>query len=222
MGYNVKVTNVTKVLDRLAQTYPGKGAVELDDPFQVLFATIISQRNRDELTEVVATRLFKKYPDVNSLAEADPKEIAKLIYPTGFYQVKGIKIVAAAKAIKERFDGQIPKTMEKLLSLPGVGRKTANCVLTFGYKLPAIVVDTHVFRITQRLGWISAQNAEEAEFKLQKIVPKKWWADLNRVIVQHGRAICKPVGPRCTECPILAYCPFGQSRIEFLQRRLTK
>ena len=206
--------NITKVLDILEKTYLGKGAVELDDPFKVLFATIISQRNKDELTEVVAARLFNNYPNVNSLAASDAGEIAKLIYPTGFYNEKAKNIVAVAKIIKEQFNRRIPNKMDELLTLPGVGRKTANCVLAFGYKLPAIVVDTHVFRITQRLGWIRAKTPEEAEFKLQKIVPKSFWADLNRVIVQHGRAICRPIGPKCSVCPILAYCPFGQTRLK--------
>ena len=206
--------NITKVLDILEKTYLGKGAVELDDPFKVLFATIISQRNKDELTEVVAARLFNNYPNVNSLAASDAGEIAKLIYPTGFYNEKAKNIVAVAKIIKEQFNRRIPNKMDELLTLPGVGRKTANCVLAFGYKLPAIVVDTHVFRITQRLGWIRAKTPEEAEFKLQKIVPKSFWADLNRVIVQHGRAICRPIGPKCSICPILAYCPFGQTRLK--------
>lgn len=208
------MTELTKVLDILAETYPGKGAVELDDPFKVLFATIISQRNKDELTEIVAKRLFNKYPDVSSLTETTPEEIAETIYPAGFYKVKAENIVATAKILKRRFAGKVPSTMEELLTLPGVGRKTANCVLAFGYKLPAIVVDTHVFRITQRLGWIKSKTPEEAEFKLQKIVPKNWWADLNRVIVQHGRALCKPIGPKCTQCPILIYCPFGQAKVK--------
>src|SRR3990167_8185227 len=183
--------NITKVLDILEKTYLGKGAVELDDPFKVLFATIISQRNKDELTEVVAARLFNNYPNVNSLAASDAGEIAKLIYPTGFYNEKAKNIVAVAKIIKEQFNRRIPNKMDELLTLPGVGRKTANCVLAFGYKLPAIVVDTHVFRITQRLGWITAKTPEEAEFKLQKVVPKSRWAQLNTLIVQHGRAICR-------------------------------
>ena len=206
--------NITKVLDILEKTYLGKGAVELDDPFKVLFATIISQRNKDELTEVVAARLFNNYPNVNSLAASDAGEIAKLIYPTGFYNEKAKNIVAVAKIIKEQFNRRIPNKMDELLTLPGVGRKTANCVLAFGYKLPAIVVDTHVFRITQRLGWITAKTPEEAEFKLQKVVPKSRWAQLNTLIVQHGRAICRPIGPKCSICPILAYCPFGQTRLK--------
>ena len=206
--------NITKVLDILEKTYLGKGAVELDDPFKVLFATIISQRNKDELTEVVAARLFNNYPNVNSLAASDAGEIAKLIYPTGFYNEKAKNIVAVAKIIKEQFNRRIPNKMDELLTLPGGGRKTANCVLAFGYKLPAIVVDTHVFRITQRLGWITAKTPEEAEFKLQKVVPKSRWAQLNTLIVQHGRAICRPIGPKCSICPILAYCPFGQTRLK--------
>jgi endonuclease-3 len=186
--------------------------VELEEPFKVLFATIISQRNRDELTEVVASRLFKKYPNITSLANASEKELSSLLYPTGFYREKAKKIILTAKIIKEKFNGVVPNTKEELLTLPGVGRKTANCVLAFGYKIPAIIVDTHVFRITQRLGWLKAKNPEVAEKKLEKIVPKSYWLDINRVIVQHGRNVCKPIGPKCLICPILNYCKFGQKK----------
>lgn len=212
------MNNITKTLDILEKTYPGKGAVELETPFKVLFATIISQRNRDELTEIVAARLFQSYPDINSLAKADSKIIAKLIYPTGFYKNKALTIVRTAKVIKEKFGGIIPQTMAELLTLPGVGRKTANCVLAFGYQIPAIVVDTHVFRISQRLGWLTAKTPDEAEIKLEKIVPKSYWLDINRVVVQHGRAVCRPVGPKCGECPVLNYCPFGLNRLESLSK----
>lgn len=203
---------IPKVLDILLQTYPGKGAVELNNPFKVLFATIISQRNKDELTEVVSKRLFNKYPDVNSLTIAKEQELRQLIYPTGFYRQKAKKIIATAKIIEEEFAGRIPRTRDELLTLPGVGRKTANCVLTFGYKIPAIVVDTHVFRIVHRLDWLNANVPIEAEIKLERIVPKKYWLDINRVIVQHGRKICRPVGPKCLDCPIITYCLFGQKK----------
>lgn len=201
--------NVSRTLDVLLKTYPGKGAVELEDPFKVLFATIVSQRNRDELTKVVAARLFENYPDVDSLAEAAPSAIAQLIYPAGFYNQKAKRIVQIAKILQEKFSGRIPDNMTDLLTLPGVGRKTANCVLAFGYKIPAIVVDTHVFRVPQRLGWLRAKNVNEAEASLEKLVPKRYWLDINRVIVQHGKAICRPVGPKCQDCPILSYCEFG-------------
>lgn len=203
---------ISKTLDILLKTYPGKGAVELSSPFKVLFATIISQRNKDELTEVVAKRLFSKYPDIRSLVNAKTDEIAKLIYPTGFYNQKSIRIIETAKAIESEFNGNIPNTIEELLTLPGVGRKTANCVLAFGYKIPAIVVDTHVFRITQRFGWLKAKTVDESEIKLEKIVPKKYWLDINRVVVQHGRSICRPIGPKCEKCPVLEYCEFGKKK----------
>lgn len=207
---------ISKVLDILRKTYPGKGAVEFSDPFKVLFATIISQRNRDELTEIVARRLFKKYPNVNSLANAKIEDIAQLIYPSGFYNQKAKVMIEAAQSIRDKFKGKVPANMAELLSLPGVGRKTANCVLAYGYGIPAIVVDTHVFRISQRLGWLVAKTPDEAEEKLEQIVPKKYWLTINSVIVQHGRTLCKPIGPKCSTCPVLVYCPFGQNRLKRL------
>ncbi len=203
---------ISQTLEILLKNYPGKGAIELDNPFKVLFATIISQRNKDELTARVAKRLFSKYPDIVSLANAKTTELAKLLYPSGFYNQKAVKMVQTAKLIKKDFAGKIPANMPDLLTLPGVGRKTANCVLAFGYKIPAIVVDTHVFRITQRLGWLKAKNVDESEAKLEKIVPKKYWLDINRVIVQHGRSICRPLGPKCEKCPVLEYCEFGKRK----------
>lgn len=207
------MNRISSTLEVLLKTYPGKGAIELDEPFKVLFATIISQRNKDELTEVVAKRLFSKYPNADSLANTQAKKVAKLLYPSGFYNQKASSIIKTAKIICEKFQGRVPSNINDLLSLPGVGRKTANCVLAFGYKIPAIVVDTHVFRITQRLGWLKAQTPEESEKSLEKIVPKIYWLDINRVIVQHGRAVCKPIGPRCDSCPILTFCDYGKKKI---------
>jgi endonuclease-3 len=206
-------TIISETLEILLKTYAGKGAVELDDPFRVLFATIISQRNRDELTEIAAKNLFSTYSNIDQLAKADKETVSKLIYPTGFYQQKAQRIIKVAQIIKESFSGQVPADMDSLLTLPGVCRKTANCVLAFGYQIPAIVVDTHVFRITQRFGWLRAKTPEESEQKLEKIVPKKYWLDINRVIVQHGRAICKPIGPKCQVCPVQKYCDFGKKKM---------
>ena len=205
---------INQTLDILLRQYKGKGAIELSDPFKVLFATIVSQRNKDELTEVVAKRLFEKYPDILTLAKADETQLAQVIYPAGFYRQKAKKIIATAKLLKERFNGIVPSTIGELLTLPGVGRKTANCVLAFGYQIPAIVVDTHVFRITQRLGWLIAKNPEETELKLEKLVPKRYWLDINRVIVKHGRTLCKPIGPKCQICPVLNYCKFGKNKLK--------
>ncbi|MEX0616826.1 MAG: endonuclease III [Candidatus Woykebacteria bacterium] len=210
-----KTNSINKVLNILQKTYAGqKGAVELGDPYKVLFATIISQRNKDELTEIVAARLFKKYPSVESLSKADTTDLAKIIYPSGFYNTKGRVMVEAAKEIADRFAENIPNRVEELTSLPGVGRKTANCVLVYGYNLPAIIVDTHVHRISQRLGWLKSKNPEETEVKLGRIVPKKYWKIINTVMVKHGKSICLPIGPKCHICPILNYCPYGQNRVK--------
>ena len=209
--------SVPAVLDILQKTYLGqKGAVELGNPYKVLFATIISQRNKDELTEKVSAKLFKKYPTIRDLATAKPKEVSKTIYPSGFYNVKGRFMVAAAKEIVEKYSAKIPNNLDALTGLPGVGRKTANCVLVYGYGQPEIVVDTHVHRISQRLGWIQSKNPTETESKLAKVVPKKYWKTINTLFVKHGKTLCLPVGPRCWDCPVLLYCPFGNSRVKSL------
>jgi len=206
--------NIAKILGILQKTYVGqKGAVELKDPYKVLFATIVSQRNRDELTEIVSKRLFKKYPNVKSLSRAEAKDVAKTIYPTGFYNIKGKLMIETAKIIIRKYNGVIPKDIDQLTSLPGVGRKTANCVLVYGYNLPAVIVDTHVHRISQRLGWLKSKSPEETEKKLIKIVPKKYWKTINTLMVKHGKTLCLPVGPKCWDCPVLKYCPFGQNRV---------
>ncbi len=212
-----KIKIITKVSDILQKTYFGqKGAVELGDPYKVLFSTIISQRNKDELTEVVSRRLFRRYKDVKALAKANPKQVAETIYPAGFYNVKGKVMVEAARKIVHRFEGCVPDRIVDLISLPGVGRKTANCVLVYGYNLPAIIVDTHVHRISQRLGWLKSKSPEETEKKLIKIVPKKYWKIINTVMVKHGKTICLPVGPKCWDCPVLDYCPYGLERAKKL------
>lgn len=214
------MSQIPETMEVLQKEYAGKkGSVELGDPYKVLFATIISQRNKDELTKVSADRLFTKYPNVQALAKANPKEVAKTIYPTGFYNVKGKVMTDTAKKIRDQFDSQVPKRLVDLVLLPGVGKKTANCVLVYGYGLPAIIVDTHVHRISQRLGWVRSKTPDETESKLEKVLPKKYWKTINTVMVTHGKTICLPLGPKCWECPVLNLCPYGQVRVKKLGLR---
>lgn len=214
------MNSISEILETLQKEYAGqKGAVEFSDPYKVLFATIISQRNKDELTEKVAQKLFQIYPTTEKLSQATPKQIAKTIYPTGFYNVKGKIMVASAKKIMQKYNGKVPKDIPNLTSLPGVGRKTANCVLVYGYGTPAIIVDTHVHRISQRLGWLKSRSPEETEKKLRSIVPKKYWKTLNTILVLHGRSICSPIRPKCWDCPILGYCHYGKGGVKKLGLR---
>jgi endonuclease-3 len=178
------------------------------DPFKVLIATILSHRTRDEATRVAAENLFRVYRSAKELAEADPKQIELLIKPVGFYRVKAKRIVEVSKIICERFGGVVPDDFEALMSLPSVGRKTANCVLVYGFGKPALPVDTHVHRISNRLGLVSTKTPEETEEALKKVIDKKYWVKINDLLVKFGQQICKPLKPRCEVCTLKPFCRF--------------
>ena len=205
------------VLDRLSAFY-GRGdwrtpylRDHAENPFQVLIGTILSQRTRDEHTDVASARLFARYPDARSLASARPRDIEPLIRATGFYRVKARVIRACAESVLTRFDGVVPRSYDDLVSLPGVGPKTANCVLVFGYRIPAIPVDTHVHRIANRLGVVRTKTPEETEERLRQVVEERYWIPLNPLLVQHGQNLCRPRRPRCGECPIEELCATGRA-----------
>ena len=196
------IENIIKILKENVPEHPYKSR----EPFEVLIATVISQRTKDEVTYTVARRLFDKYPYPAALKDAPVRDIAKLIYPAGFYMQKAEKIKEISKIIHEKYHGKVPDTLEELLKLPGVGRKTANIVLSRCFGKYAIAVDTHVHRIANRLGWVHTKTPEETERELMKILPKKYWREINTLLVMFGRTICKPVKPRCEMCPIKNYC----------------
>lgn len=205
------------VLDRLSAFY-GRGdwrtpylRDHAENPFQVLIGTILSQRTRDEHTDLASAQLFARYPDADSLAAAKPSDLEPLIRATGFYRVKSRVIRECAEAIRTRFAGVVPRTYDELLALPGVGPKTANCVLVFGYGIPAIPVDTHVHRIANRLGVVHTKTPEETEERLRQVVDERYWIPLNPLLVQHGQNLCRPRGPRCDECPIEDLCATGRA-----------
>ena len=205
------------VMDRLSELYhTGDWRTpylrdHAEDPFQVMIGTILSQRTRDEATDVASARLFRRYPDASRLSRARPDQIEPLIRETGFYHTKARLIRAAAAEVLSRFGGEVPRTYEELTTLPGVGPKTANCVLVFGYGIPAIPVDTHVHRIANRLGVVRTRTPEETEVRLREVVPKEYWIPLNPLLVQHGQNLCRPIGPRCGDCPISALCATGRA-----------
>jgi endonuclease-3 len=207
-----------EVLDRLNRTY-GRGdwrtpylSNHAEDPFQVLIGTILSQRTRDEATDAASARLFARYPDAERLAQATPRDLEPLIRGTGFYHTKARVLPKCARAVLEEFGGVVPNDLERLLTLPGVGPKTANCVIVFGYGLPGMPVDTHVHRIANRLGVVRTRTPEETEAALRRVVPARYWIPLNPVLVQHGQNICRPIGPKCLECPIVKLCETGRAR----------
>lgn len=209
----------TAVLGTLANHYSGAGSAtalrevaNLQDPFRVLIATVLSQRTRDEVTAVAEKKLFATFKDARSLAKAHPGTIEKLIRNVGFYRSKARAVNEIAAAIVGRFEGVVPREMDALLSLPMVGRKTANCVLVYGYGVGAIPVDTHVHRISNRLGWVKTKTPEETEAHLSRLVPESLWLELNELMVTHGKSICRPLRPLCGNCPVERHCEYPKSR----------
>ncbi len=187
---------------------------EEGDPFRILIGTILSQRTRDEKTAQATERLFARFKSPDELASASPAEVKELIRPVGFYNTKTKGIIAVSKKLVDEFGGEVPFKMDDLLSLPSVGRKTANCVLVYGFDRPAIPVDTHVHRISNRLGLVETKKPEETEAELVKTVPRRYWLDLNDLFVRFGQTVCKPIGPRCEECTLRAQCRYYREVVE--------
>jgi len=203
---------VRSVMDTLAATYHGRGAVELGDPYKVLVATVISQRTREEQTTAVSERVFARYPDVLALASASEPELYNLLQGSEYREEKAPRLLALARLLRDEHGGAVPDTVEALLTLPGVGRKTANCVLIYAFNKAAICVDTHCHRIANRLGWVTTKTPDQTEKALEKMMPQDLWAGSNRLFLQHGRALCLPTTPICSRCPIRAWCAYGQNK----------
>lgn len=184
------------------------------DPYRVLIRTILSQRTRDQNTDLASKQLFSQYKTMTDIANADPAQLEPLIRPAGFYHVKARRIVEVSRKLLNEFKGKVPSTTKGLLELPGVGRKTANCVLVYGFQKPAIPVDVHVHRISNRLGLVNTEKPEETEKELEKIVPKEYWIDLNDLMVQFGQTICRPQSPLHDECPLQDCCDFYQTQVK--------
>jgi endonuclease-3 len=197
--------DIRHVVESLYKRY-GNTMLTRHSPFQVLIATVLSHRTKDEVTDVASQRLFKRFPTPRALAAADPLEVAALIKPVGFYNRKAPVVVQIAQELLGRFGGEVPRDLELMCTLPSVGRKTANVVLVNGFGEPAVAVDTHVHRISNRLGWVRTKTPEQTERALRRVAPRDTWLHLNDALVNHGRTICKPIGPRCSVCPVLAYC----------------
>jgi endonuclease-3 len=181
-------------------------ARENSDPFRVLVATMISLRTKDDVTSRAADALLGAAPTAADLASLPADRIARLIYPAGFYRTKSRNLRAAARTLVTEHGGQVPREMEKLLALPGVGRKTANLVLNLGFGLPAICVDTHVHRISNRLGWVRTRTPAETEQALMKVLPRRYWIPINELLVRFGQTVCTPLSPWCSRCPVSRWC----------------
>lgn len=198
---------VKKLLDFFDEYYPQAAcALEFENPFQLLVATILSAQCTDERVNRTTPGLFCRYPDQSSMAQADLDELEAIIKPCGFYHNKARNIIAASRAIQENNGGQIPRTLEELVKLPGVGRKTANVLLGNAFGVPGLTVDTHLGRVSRRLGLSASQNPEKVEADLAAIIPRPQWTLFSHQAIAHGRALCKARRPLCESCA-LNICP---------------
>lgn len=186
-------------------------AEESGDPFKILIGTILSSRTRDENTTRVVKTLFKRFRNAKELAEGNIEEVKQIIHSIGFYNVKAKRIIEVSQLIVKRFDGKVPNSIEKLLELPGVGRKTANCVLVYGFNIPAIPVDIHVHRISNRIGLVNTKTPEKTEIELSNIIDRRYWLKLNNTFVMYGQNVCLPVTPNCKLCKLKKICKFYHS-----------
>jgi endonuclease-3 len=200
---------MSAVLSRLAASYTIDRFVTENgpDPFRILIACVVSLRTKDEVTYPATSRLFAKARDPRGMLGLTPAAIARAIYPAGFYRTKARQIRAISATLLSCHDGRVPDTIEELLRLPGVGRKTANLTVTLGFGKPGICVDTHVHRIANRLGWVSTGAPDDTEAALRHVLPRRWWIPINELLVRHGQQVCKPVSPVCSSCPVARSCP---------------
>ena len=181
---------------------------QADEPFQILIATLLSARTQDATTHAASTRLFRRARTPRTLARVPIREIERLIYPVSFYRNKARHVKACCEMLTTRFGGRVPRTMEELVTLPGVGRKTANLVMILAFKSREnICVDTHVHRISNRLGWVRTATPDETEQSLYRSIAQRWWPLINLYLVTWGQNICRPLSPRCSECAIVRECP---------------
>jgi len=206
---------LNKVLRRLKKEIkkfkvPAVGVIAeraVDRPFETLVSTILSLRTKDKVTEAASHRLLDRAPTPQVLAALSIREIEQLIYPVGFYHTKARHLKGTCRSLLNGFGGSVPRSLDKLLKLPGVGRKTANLVVTVGFDDYGICVDTHVHRISNLWGYVTTRTPEETEFALRRKLPKRHWKSFNDVLVTFGQNLCVPVSPWCSKCPIAAYCP---------------
>jgi len=211
---NKNINNIEYVFEKLKNAYQNSKAPSVTliadttkNPFNILISTLISLRTKDEVTIQSSKRLFEKAKSFYDLKKIPIKDMEKLIYPAGFYKVKSARIKQIANIIINQYSGKIPDDIDELLKLPGVGRKTANLVVSLGFNKPGLCVDTHVHRITNRIGWVKTKSPESTEMELRKLLPVKYWEKINNYLVSYGQTVCKPVSPFCTLCKLNDICP---------------
>lgn len=203
--------DIEKVVQILKTRYQDETSALMDvstrkDPFLTLISCLLSLRTKDEVTARASERLFALAKTPEEMLTHKREEIEAAIYPVGFYRRKAAQILELCRVLIERYDSKVPDRIDELLNLKGVGRKTANIVITMGYNKPGVAVDTHVHRISNRLGLVATKNPYQTEFALRKTLPKRYWIIFNDLLVMHGKTICTPISPKCNICPITAHC----------------
>lgn len=201
--------NIDKVLEILSQTYPdAKCALNFNSPYELLISTVLSAQCTDKRVNIVTEDLYKEYNTPEKMVTLSEEELGDKIRSCGFYKNKSKNILEASRSILREHNGKVPGTMDELTKLPGVGRKTANVVLSNAFGIPAIAVDTHVFRVSNRIGLAKGKTPEQVEKELMKNVPKDMWSDTHHYLIWHGRNICKARKPECEKCPVAPYCEY--------------
>jgi endonuclease-3 len=201
------IRTLTRHAPRWRTTALAVVAAERDDPFRVLIACLLSLRTKDETTGPASARLFALADTPPSMLRLTPRQIERAIFPVGFYRTKARVILGVCRDLIDRFDGRVPDEIDALLTLKGVGRKTANLVVTQGFKKPGICVDVHVHRISNRWGYVKTRNPEETEMALRGRLPRRYWIGYNDLLVAFGQNVCQPLSPKCSECPVSRGCP---------------
>jgi endonuclease-3 len=194
-------------VNRLRDLYQAETELTHENPFQLLVATILSAQTTDRSVNLVTPELFRRYPTAMDLAAADPAVVQTLIKPTGFFRLKTSRIISASNKLVELFGGEVPTTMEDMIKIPGIGRKTANVILGAGFAEPGFAVDTHVARLTNRLGLVATRDPVKIEYQVCSMVPKEEWTALSLRLILHGRRVCDARRPRCGECVLNDFCP---------------
>jgi endonuclease-3 len=194
-------------VERLAEIYPAACELDHRNPFELAIATILSAQTTDRVVNSVTPELFARYPTAADLAAADPADVERIIKPTGFFRAKTAAIIGCARALVERYSGEVPPRMEDLVTLPGIGRKTANVILGVAFNIPGFAVDTHVTRLTNRLKLVATKDPEKIEAIVTRMVPPEEWTGLSLRLILHGRRVCDARRPRCEECVLNDFCP---------------
>lgn len=210
----MKNDDIIKVLDILEDTYPeAECALDHQNVFELLVCVVLSAQTTDKSVNRISPELFSKYPDAKALSEADQADVEEILHSIGMYRTKAKNIISLAKELVIRYHGIVPNTYEELVELPGVGRKTANVVLSVGFGVQRIAVDTHVFRVANRIGLVSEKDVLKTELSLMDCIPEDRWSKTHHSLIFHGRSICDARKPKCKECPIADICQWDQKNI---------